>query len=620
MCGIFGVVSLKNQQINKEKFKISLNKLSHRGPDFQSTIFLNSDTIGLGHARLSVIDLSQNANQPMFVDNRYYIVFNGEIYNYIEIKTELIEAGYVFETNSDTEVLVKAFDYWKEECVQRFNGMWAFVIYDTIKNEFFCSRDRFGVKPFNYFYDGNEFMFSSEIKAIVEYKPDLRKPNYNSIGLFCKESICGEIEETWFENILRLKPSYNLIINKEGFKTYKYYNLPQDISDISFSDAKEQFKNLFIDAVKLRMRSDVPVGTTLSGGLDSTSIMAALRTFYFDVHNTYTADFPGFENNEFPQAKRTNEFYDLKGNNILIEFNKNSIKRLQKIIYHLESGHSSPAILPLWQIYEAAKKDVTVVMEGQGADELLGGYIQHFAGDYLFEKIKKLKFKQFFREVKLLSRNYSFKTICIFFLRLSLPSYLRTFVRRHILKTDRVLIGKLKNSKIKDTYELRSKSFFIRKLQKSHQTTLVSLLHYGDAISMAFAIESRLPFMDYRLVDFAMSLPSDYLIAEGKGKFIQRESLKKILPDFINKDIKKLGFNTPIDDFFALNTIEIKKILLDNVCLNRGIFDTNKIYSLIESDFHNSLNNSYFLFRLLNVELWFRTFIDPYVNVKISEK
>jgi len=610
MCGIFGYASFGKVQVDRDRFDNALFKIAHRGPDFQDSLFLNDDCIALGHARLSVIDLTECGNQPMKVNDNYYIVYNGEIYNYIELRDELIALGHQFISNSDTEVLVKAYDEWKEDCVKKFNGMWAFVIYDSKYDQFFCSRDRFGVKPFVYNINSDRFLFSSEAKTLLAYDQNLRKPNYNSISLFCRESIGGEIPETWFEGILRLQPGHNLIVKSGKVKISKYYEYPTHIEKISFENAKTKFRHLFEDAVKLRMRSDVPVGTTLSSGLDSSCVVAGVRQIYKGVHNTYTADFPDFGNNEYPQAAKTNEYYNLKGHPVTMHFDDQSINSLKRLIYHLESGHSSPAILPLWRIYAEAKKDVTVVLEGQGADELLGGYIQHFAGSFIAEQLKQLKFIGAFRNLRKLGMNYSLKTIFIFFLRLSFPPLLRTFVRSYILKTEKVLTGPIEKFEYRYKPTTNSKSSFTRALQYSHQTTLVSLLHYGDAISMAFAIESRLPFMDYRLVDFVMTLPSDYLIAEGKGKYLQREALKDILPDFINKDVKKLGFNTPIEDFFERNKIAVSDILLDGRCLERGLFVKKELENLINSDFHGSLNKSYFLFRLLNVELWFRTFID----------
>jgi len=580
----------------------------HRGPDFQKSLFLKNDTVAMGHVRLSIIDLTDAANQPMEVDDKYYVIFNGEIYNYIELKQELAAKGYCFSTHSDTEVLVKAYDCWGEECVSKFNGMWAFAIYNTIENTMFCSRDRFGVKPFNYYVDEKRFIFGSEIKPIIAYDSKLRTPNYNSIGLFCREGICGETPETWFDKIYRLLPGHNLTVKDNKITIYKYYHYKTKTQKIAFEDAKRQFSDLFVDAVKLRMRSDVPVGVTLSGGLDSTSIVAGIRQFNNDSINTYTAHFPGFINDEYTTAEKTNQYFALDGNQVTIDYGSDSIDTLSRLIYHLESGHSSPAIFPLWKVYEVAKKKVTVVLEGQGADELLAGYIHGFASAYLIDKLIKFQLGTFVSNLKKLAKNYSIITIAIFYLRLFLPSFMKTWVRRYVLKTEDILIGKLKNFQYRYSPPCHSKSCLVKNLQLSHQTTLVNLLHYGDAISMAFSIESRLPFMDYRLVDFVMTLPEDYLIAEGKGKYIQREALGQILPEYIKTDARKLGFPSPMKEFLEQNKLMLEEILLNKKTFDRGIFDDKKLKKLI----HSGLNvaKSRFLFRVLCVELWFRLFID----------
>ena len=620
MCGIFGYVSLNKQEVDKDKFDNALNTIKHRGPDYQKSILLNGNTIALGHVRLAIIDLSESGNQPMVV-GKYQVVFNGEIFNYIELRDELLLKGYSFHSNSDTEVLVNAYDCWGEECVKKFNGMWAFAIFNTVNGILFCSRDRFGVKPFNYFIDHNRFIFGSEVKPIISYDATLRKPNYNSIGLFCREGLCGELSETWFDNIYRLKPGHNLILEGKKIRIYRYYMYPIQIKKIPFEEAKAKFSFLFNDAVKLRMRSDVPVGTTLSGGLDSNSIVSALRQFYKGEHFTFTAHFPGMDGDEYEQAERTNKYFNLSGNPVIREFDNKLLGALNKAILHLESGHFSPAILPLWRIHGEAKKKVKVVLEGQGADELLGGYIQHVAGAFLFEKFIKLQWVSLIKSAKMLFRNYSFKTIIIFFFRLSFRPWIRTLVRRYFLRTEQVLTGDLKKVQYRETSSANSESYFTKVLQHSHQGILVSLLHYGDAISMAFGIESRLPFMDYRLVDFVMTLPADYLIAEGKGKFIQRESLRSILPEFIYYDVKKLGFVTPINDFFYQNRGLVEALLLSDKSLNRGLFNEKELKKIINSNYKKSLNRSYFLFRLLCVELWFKMFIDEelYLSFEVEK-
>jgi asparagine synthase (glutamine-hydrolysing) len=612
MCGIFGYMSFCDERVEHSRFEQSLLTMIHRGPDFQNSLFFENDTVALGHVRLSIIDLSVQANQPMSVGEKYCVIFNGEIYNYIELKQELELKGYHFTTHSDTEVLVVAYDCWGEECVHHFNGMWGFAIYNTQEHTLFCSRDRFGVKPFNYYLDDRRFMFASEIKPMLAYDSSLRRPNYNSIGLFCREGINGDIAETWFDGVLRLLPGHNLTVRNNKVSVYRYYRYPEHTERISFKDAKKKFYELFLDACKLRMRSDVPVGLTLSGGLDSTGIAGAVRQFHSAPLNTYTARFPSFANNEYPVAEKTNQYYQLEGHPVTVTYDSEYVETLTKIIYSLESGHSSPAIFPLWKVYEAASKDVTVVLEGQGADELLGGYVDAFAIPSVIDLLKKGRVVAAFSSFRKLSENYSAKAIVIMYMRLCLPSFVKTLVRRYLLKNEDILIGPLKAFRYPDEPECRSPSYLKRILQWSHQTTLVNLLHYGDAISMAFSMESRLPFMDYRLVELAMSLPEDYLVAGGKGKVIEREALKEILPLDIFSSVKKLGFPSPIRDFFIQNQQLLEEGLLGKRTMERGIFDVRKISHYITSGL--DIKRSHFLFRLIGVELWFRIFIDKSTN------
>lgn len=609
MCGIFGIYSLTGKiKLEKEKVDEAINVLHHRGPDFQQTMLYNEDTIALAHARLSVINLFESVIQPMHV-GKYSVIFDGEIYNYIELREELSTAGYIFHTNSDTEVLVNAFDYWNENCVNKFNGMWAFSILDIENRKLFCSRDRYGIKPFNYYCDNDKFIFSSEIKAILQYDSILKRPNYNSISLFAREGICGEIEETWFENVKRLMPGHNLIINNGEIEIKQYYQFPTKIKDIGFEEAKKEFYNIFIDSVRLRMRSDVPVGTTLSGGLDSSSIVSALRTFYDGEHNTFTAHFPDFKDDELNSAMRINDFLNLKGNPIEIDFEDNYIKILRDIVYHLESGHLSPSVFPLWKIYEKSRKEVTVILEGQGADEALGGYISSVAGIFFIEQIKELKFRNLFKQFKLIKNNYGIKNTLVLTTRIYSSSKIRAFLRRYILNTENVFTGHLKGYQYPISSKNTSPSLLTRHLIKSHQTTLVNLLHYGDALSMAHGLESRLPFMDFRLVEFAFTLPSEYLINDGKGKYILREALKDILPLHIYQDHKKLGFPSPIDDFFKKNKLLIKSILLSDKARSRDLYNYSKLNQLIDN-VGNKNNSERLVFRLLCIEVWFNIFID----------
>lgn len=610
MCGILGYISFNSQCINKQNFEKALDKMLHRGPDHKNALYFKQNSIAIGHLRLSIIDLTTEANQPMTI-GKYCIVFNGEIYNYIELKNELKLLGYTFQTNSDTEVIIKCYEHYGQNCVNRFNGMWSFVIFNIETEVFFCSRDRFGVKPFNYTVNNDRFIFSSEIKSILDLDTDLKNPNYNSIGLYCLEGASSELTETWFAEIKRLPPGHNMLIMGNIIEITKYYNYPSKEENIDFNSAMIKFKNIFIDAVKLRMRSDVPIGVTLSGGLDSTSIISALSELSIKNINTYTASFNNYKFDEYKTANKTNINYNLIGHKVIIDYNDDEyIPLLQKMIYHLESGNLSPSIFPLWKVYEEAKKNVTVVLEGQGADELLAGYVTTFSGHYLLELLKKFKFRIFIIECYKLFNNYSFKESIILFFRTYLNFKNRSIIRKLFFKYDNVLSPIFSKIKYNEDLIKKNKLTLTSALQQSHRTTLINLLHYGDAISMAFSIENRLPFLDYRLVNYTMTLPSSYLISNGKGKYILRESLKNILPEYIYKDPKKLGFPSPINKFFLENKHIIRSLLFSNKCISRKLFNTKELEKIINSDLEKNIQSTRFLFRLISVELWFQTFID----------
>lgn len=552
MCGIFGVYNLQRskKKVDDVLALKALQTMQHRGPDASAVNKIDENTL-LGHLRLSIIDLHEHSNQPFSVDNNNYLLsFNGEIYNYIELRETLIQKGYSFTTSGDTEVLLRAYQEWGVDCLQQFNGMWAFAIYDKEKDMMFCARDRFGVKPFCYTFHENQFVFSSEIKGIITYFPELKKPNYKVIANFCRTSVGAQQEETWFDGIYRLQPSHYMLINRTGHQTVRYWNYPDKVdTNISFEEAQEKYLRILDDAVKLRMRSDVPVGTTLSSGIDSNSIVYLLRKFYKGRHDTYTAY---FESDNFLESEKKNyktdiKIYekdlvekvtndlDLNANFIKLDFSDFN-KELEKIVWHLESGHASPAIIPLNKILRAAKKDVTVILEGQGADELIGGYINNNFFPIIIEDLKRGKFGAIYENWKEFAKNYSISQTMLLFIR----SYANKFswitrFEQFILKKN-IYGKKLKNQPFMKDYpfEPHNKSgYFNDVMIKQHTGGLVDLLHYGDAISMAHSLESRLPFMDYRLVEFIFTLPYDMKMQKGLGKYIHRKALVGIVPDFI---------------------------------------------------------------------------------------
>lgn len=627
MCGIFGIYNLKTSNVfNLSDFESSLLTMHHRGPDAYSVKSFENRAI-FGHTRLSIIDLKEESNQPFQVDDRFWIVYNGEIYNYIELREELIEFGYQFRTASDTEVLLRAYQHWGENCVKRFNGMWSFVIYDSLKNSLFCSRDRFGIKPFNYAFIENQFIFASEIKAIINYFPELKKPNYNVIANYCRTSIGAQMKETWFKNIFRLKPAYNMIIDESGITQIRYWDYPRTINQsMSFSDAESRYKSIIENAAKIRMRSDVPIGFTLSSGIDSTSLVCLLKGHFNGNNHTYTAAFSNtkfdiLEKKNFKQDLVIDEpsivrqlTFDLMLNPTIIEIDyQKYLDDLQKIIFYLESGHGSPAVFPLYQILNVAKKDVTVVIEGQGADELLGGYISNVFPIYFFELIFNFKFKTAFNELIAFSRVYSLVTAFKLFIRQSDFSFAKKLYLK-LSGVDDFFIGKINKYKELADFPKKPHGFdnsLNKHLYKAHTGGLVNLLHYGDAISMAHSLESRLPFMDYRLVEFTFTLPSKFKVKLGKGKYIHRNAMKKIVPDYIIDNPVKFGFESPLSHLFIQEGENSpKSILLSERCLERGLFSKKRIIKAFNEHKYGKRNHSRILYRMLSVELWFRTFID----------
>jgi asparagine synthase (glutamine-hydrolysing) len=627
MCGILGLYNINSAEtFDGEKFRSALLTMIHRGPD-SNQIQVFGNTSILGHVRLSIIDLSDENTQPLQIDRRYWIVYNGEIYNYIELRDELIIAGYQFRTAGDTEVVLRAFQHWGNDCVSRFNGMWAFAIFDSVECTLFCSRDRFGIKPIYYANVNGNFIFSSEIKGIISYYPQLKEPNYSIISNYCRKSIGAQTRESWFDNIYRIEPAHNLIVNADGVKSYRYWDYPKKIHhEITFSAAVDTYRELLTDSIKIRMRSDVPVGFTLSSGIDSSSIVCLLKNKYGGNKNTYTAS---FSNKSFHKSEKQNFTQDIiidepdrvreltrdldfKSHIIEIDY-ENYLDDLRKIIRHLESGHGSPAIFPLFQILLEARKDVTVVLEGQGADELLGGYIIEVFPTYFLELVKKFQFRKAIHELIAFLNIYSLKMAFMLFVRQSNLRLLKKLYYR-ISGIESFFHGKLgRFNELKDFP--REPVDFDDKLNshlfKSHTGCLVDLLHYGDAISMSHSMESRQPFMDYRLVEFVFTLPFSYKINNGKGKFLHREAMRGIVPEDIIDNPIKLGFDSPLYELFTHEGEgTAMSILLSERCISRGLYSKENIIKAFKEQKEHKKDRSRLLFRLLSVELWFREFID----------
>lgn len=618
MCGIFGVHSLA-QRHDDQAFERALSYLAHRGPDHSQVNRLDDCTI-FGHTRLSIIDLSAANHQPFILDDRYALTYNGEIYNYVEIRDELRAKGIEFSTTGDTEVLLRSYVFWGESCVTRFNGMWAFAIYDSKLKKLFCSRDRFGVKPFVYYQGNGEFIFSSEIKPIIAYKPGIKSPNYTMIANYCQKSIGGQAEQTWFDNIYRLMPAHNLVVENGRVRKYRYWNYPQKVDrSITFDSASKKFREIFIDAVRIRMRSDVPVGSTLSSGLDSSAIVGVIdrtKMGRIDTFTAYSPDSAFTENDTRPfrsavaldesvVVKDLLKHFDVNPSLIKISFDNYS-HRLAEAIYYMESGHSSPAVICIHQIYKQARNKVKVLLEGQGADELSGGYIVDNFIPYLIQNIRRGQISRSIADFRLFSRYYSVTYLMLLYLRRYDSAFLNRL--KNIVRSIDIFSDKATKFEYIRDNPGESPPFddsFNHRLYKQHTSGLVNLLQYGDALSMAEGIETRLPFMDYRLVDFTFRLPYNFKVNGIHGKYIQRKALAPFVPDFISTSNVKIGFATPLDKLIRTDP-EIRDILFNQPC--GDLFNEHKVRKLFQAHIEGKSDHASLLYRIASAKIWYRTF------------
>ena len=397
MCGIAGIIHLNNQKIDCSLVKRMTDAIAHRGPDGEGLWKNEKQTLCLGHRRLSIIDLSNEANQPFHYKERYTIVFNGEIYNYVELKEELIKKGYALKTNSDTEVLIALYDLKKEKALTDLDGMFAFAIWDKQEEILFCARDRFGEKPFYYTKQNDVFHFASEIKAFWTAGVK-RKPNNERIFQYLAYDLISDLvkpESTFFENIYQLKPGHYFTIKEGTVSQQKYYwniDVKKRNTEISFEEATKEFNRLFNLSIKRRMRADVPVGSSLSGGLDSSSIVYTIQKLKEKEQKqaTFSARFKGFSKDEGEYIDLITKELETDSKNVFVtEVSQQEV--FEKVCFHQDEPFAGASILAQYQVMRLAKEnDVTVLLDGQGADEYLAGYARFFQ-NYLFSLRKKNK-------------------------------------------------------------------------------------------------------------------------------------------------------------------------------------------------------------------------------------
>ncbi len=574
MCGIAGIISPGPNQDSALAVQKMTRALAHRGPDGESFWNNENATVQLGHRRLSIIDLSKDAGQPMSYANRYHIVHNGEIYNYTELKETLQQKGYQFSTKSDTEVILAAYDHYKENCLQLFDGMFAFAIWDEQEKKIFAARDRFGEKPFYYSFNkkNQQLFFASELKAL--WAAGLPRSidenmllNYLTLGYTTHPT---DSSKTFYSGLFKLPAGHYLQFSpyteKKNIEITRYWNLNKDIMvPLREEEAIYQFKQLFLQSVNRRLRADVSIGTSLSGGLDSSSVVAAIHQQLsvnpYYQQQTFTAGFPNYGKDETRYAKVVAAQFGLK-QYFTMPSAMNLADELAKLIQHHEEPISSASVYAQYKVFELAKQhNVKVLLDGQGADEILAGYAKYIHW-FLQEQLSDRKFRLFRQEKKWLARHsMSFEWTAKNYLAALLPGMARRKLEKKALRA--VLNNHSISKEFKTAFFNKEACYkpVIRSLNDSlyyntSQLGLEELLRYADKNSMAHSREVRLPFLQHDLVQFVFSLPATFKINSGYTKWILRKAMQSILPNEIVWRTDKTGFEPPQQQWMEHSAIQ----------------------------------------------------------------
>jgi asparagine synthase (glutamine-hydrolysing) len=620
MCGICGFIDIENN-FSSVPIDVTVKKMceviAHRGPDANGVFTDNENRVGLGHQRLSIIDLS-NGTQPFFdSEKRFYLVFNGEIYNYKSVRETLANKGVVFRTTSDTEVLLASYMVWGKDCVHRLRGMFAFAIWDKESKELFCSRDHVGIKPLYYYWDGRVFVFASEIKAILEY-PNLKNElNRDAVNDYMRFQYIPA-PHTIYKYIFKLAAGTSITYHAKKINLDTYWKISQTDTGYSSKEFTERVKKSLNESVELQMVSDVPVGAFLSGGVDSSAVVAIMSQYSDKPIKTNTVFFNDAEHDENKYAKEIADKYNTDHAETLIKMDiKND---LEKIVWHMDEPLADPSIIPTYYLCKATSERVKVCLSGDGGDELFAGYSWYLE----LQKLKGIKSsypEKLLRYLSLISA-------------VLLPSQKRggTFIKnlaakpweQHINLVERTqektvarILGHMSKSEsliekcIVETYDRLpgQNSDVVKAAQISDfKTYLVDdVLMKVDKMSMANSLEVRVPLLDHKLVELAMNIPSDMNVAGGSGKKILKNSVQSLLPPgFMERP--KHGFTAPVGVWLKNDLKEMfEDMLLSQNTKSSGMFspkETAKLWSGFMKNSPFDIGKENTLWTQLSFELW----------------
>lgn len=655
MCGITAFINFSNKLTVKELLEFN-RIISHRGPDGEGlwfkwqdgiTAFCYSDhtpksaiqdtynylpthnveefldrndyKIGFGHRRLSILDLSHCGHQPMSTENEDVVItFNGEIYNHAELKAELTELGYTFRSKTDTEVIIYAYKQWGIDCLKKFNGMFSFVLYDKQRDKLYAIRDRFGVKPLYYYIYEGAILFASEIKQFTTLPNWKAVLNNEPAQVFLWTGVIDYSNQTMFRDVYQVRGGHylELSLNQSSpmFEVNKWYDITEEKRHIGeYDEAVQTFKSLFTDAVDLRLRADVNVCTGLSGGLDSSSIVCTSAELIKnrDSHVTFS-------------ARSTDPNLD-EGRYIEEVINKTGVKnyeiwpdileletQMKDLIWHQDEPFGGTSYFAEWKIYEKIKsQSIKVSLEGHGADEILLGYHYNFK-TYASELLRSFKILDFIKLTYILHSKYkySIKELGKLVVYLSIKNVLRKFKNQVSKQSKAYFIDGSLALSAPNFYKSHISGINTLKLASLQQLLYSSLpyqLHSVDRSSMAFSIESRAPFLDYRVVELLYNCPSEYKLILSTTKRILRDAMKGILPEKIRNRSRKIGFATP-EEKWMLDNKEYFISKLEDICTRRKKFISPEIHQMLLDIINGKASYKPFLWRIIIFDQWLEIF------------
>jgi len=596
MCGICGIINFDDKPVEAKKLLTMMSTMKHRGPDDEGTF-------------VDIIDLSVAGHQPMIDEGgQYVIILNGEIYNYIELKQELVLRGYHFRSNSDTEVLLYSYIEWGIGCLSKLNGMFAFAVLNKKEKSLLLVRDRFGIKPLYYYQDNNSFIFCSEIPPILKVYNQSNEPDYQSLYDFLVFNRTDQSESTFFRNVSKVTHGSYIEIKDKKIEKRRWYELREMLTLPALQP--EQYREMLSSSIGWHLRSDVPVGVCLSGGIDSSTITSFLyQKFNLKDFHTFSAVYRKGEKGD--ETEYINEYSSTLNN---MSFTYPTAESLFDDQISLVRAHAEPfpttAIYAQYKVMQLAHNKVKVLLDGQGADEQLAGY-HYFFGYYFKELFERLRWIRLASEIRHYLKNHRSAYALKSFAYLYLPFGIGTGYKEKSCAINSAFINKVGKSSENVSSLISSKS--LNDVLINHfEYKLEHLLKWEDRNSMWFSIESRVPFLDHRLVEATLSQHSDTVINKGNTKALLREAVKGVVPERIRTRKDKIGFQTPEDTWFRNDFYKdfIFDLLNSGSFKRRDLIDHNQAISQYKRHLNGKINISKDIWKWINLELWFQEFID----------